>query len=236
MKILKKFGKQPALKSKYYISLPHGKYCPLIKAPSIQDVAIFGFSDCPENSKLYKEVVKVSYVLAEAGYKIINGGGPGVMRASTVGAKAAGGEVVGVTFDHAGMTNFEGKDLENKFDKEIKTKSYLERTLTLLKEGQVYIIFKGGTGTISEFGMAWGLARLYFGHHKPLILYGKQWKKLIKAFKETMHIRPEELEVFKIVDSPEEVLAAICQFEQEIAEGKHDHHLKATKYRTDFMI
>lgn len=235
MKILKKFGKQSKLKSKYYISLPHGKFCPLIKAPSIKDVAIFGFSDCPVSSPLYKSVVKVAHVLAESGYTTINGGGPGVMRAATEGAKEAGGKVIGITFDHEGMTNFEGRDVKNLFDKEIQTRDYVQRTLTLLKEGEVYIIFQGGTGTVSEFGMAWGLARLYFGHHKPLILYGKQWHKLIKAFRETMQIRPEELKVFKIVETPEQVLEALCEFEQEIAEGKHGHHLKADK-QNGFMI
>src|SRR5207237_8299089 len=99
----------------------------------------------------------------------------------------------------------------------------------LLKEGQVYVIFNGGTGTVSEFGMAWGLARLYFGHHKPLILYGKFWEKIIAAFKENMELRPEELKVFKIVDSPEEVLKAIVEFEKEIQRGEHNHHLKTTK-------
>lgn len=243
MKILKKFGKKPTISpdpdligAEHAQVVPGGSYCRLIKAPLIHDITVFGFADCPVNSHLYKSVVKVSRTLAEAGYRIINGGGPGVMRASTEGAKMGGGEVVGITFDHKGMTNFEGRDVKNLFDKEIHTANYVERTLTLIKEGEVFVIFKGGTGTVSEFGMAWGLARLYFGHHKPLILYGNHWKKLIKAFRETMIIRDEELNVFKIVDSPEEVLEAICKFEEEIAEGKHDGHLKTTKYDSGFSL
>ena len=79
----------------------------------------------------------------------------------------------------------------------------------------------GGTGTISEFGMAWGLARLYFGHHKPLILYGDFWKNIIQAFKENMLLRPEELRVFKIVNNPDGVLNAIKEFEVELERGEH---------------
>lgn len=236
MKILKKFGKRSTLKTTHFEERGKGTFCKLIKAPRIGDIAILGFADAPVDSPLYKSVVKVSHVLAEAGYTIINGGGPGVMRASTQGAKAGGGKVVGVTFASEGMTNFEGRDVKNLFDREIKTKDYVERTLTLLKEGEVYLIFKGGTGTISEFGMAWGLARLYFGHHKPLILYGNHWKKIISVFRENMNLRAEELRVFKIVDSPEEVLQAICEFEQEIAEGDHGDHLKADKQSAGFMI
>lgn len=219
MKIWKKFGKRSKVKT---------------KAPTIENIAIFGFADTDENDRLFQNVYKVARELAEAGYTVVDGGGPGVMLAASMGAKAAGGKVIGVTLYPKDMPNFEGKDPKNMLDVEIKSNSYIERTLTLMKEGQVYIVFKGGTGTISEFGMAWGLARLYFGHHKPLILYGKFWKKIIKAFRENMAMRPEEFEVFKIVDSPEGVLEAIKDFEDEIQKGKHGDHLKTTK--SDFML
>ncbi len=203
------------------------------KAQTIHDVTILGFADADTEDPLYDHVFKVSKRLAEVGYTVVNGGGPGVMRAATLGAKAGGGKVIGVTLYPKDMKKFEGKDPLNTLDVEIKTHNYLERTLTLLKEGEVYIIFKGGTGTISEFGMAWGLARLYFGHHKPLILYGRFWKNIIKAFKDNMLLRPEELKVYKIVDTPDEVLNAINEFEVEITKGEH-HHLKAVK--NGFMI
>lgn len=203
------------------------------KAPTIDSVAIFGYADTDKKDRLFQHVYKVAQGLAEAGYTVVNGGGPGVMLAASMGAKEAHGKVIGVTLYPKDMPNFEGKDPKNMMDIEIKTDNYLERTLTLLKEGQVFVIFQGGTGTISEFGMAWGLARLYFGHHKPLILYGNQWKDIIKAFKKNMLLRPEELKVFKIVDSPDGVLDAIAQFEKEIERGEHSH-LKAVK--SDFSI
>lgn len=203
------------------------------KAKTIQYIAIFGYADCKEGDHLYKDVYEVSKKIAQAGYIVVNGGGPGVMKAATMGAKSVGGHVIGVTFYPHDIDNFEGRDETNKVDEEIKAQSYIERTLTLMKEGQVYVIFNGGTGTISEFSMAWGLARLYFGHHKPLILYGGFWKKIIKAFEENMLLRKEELRVFKIVDSPGEVLNAIKKFEEEIAKGEH-RHLKTT--RGDFSI
>jgi uncharacterized protein (TIGR00725 family) len=199
------------------------------KVPTIQDIAILGFSDAQVGDRLYQNVFNVSKALAEAGYTVIDGGGPGVMEAATMGAEKGGGKTIGVTLYPKDMTHFEGRDPKNLFDKEIKTTNYLERTLTLLKEGQVYIVFKGGTGTISEFGMAWGLARLYFGHHKPLILYGKFWHKIIQAFQENMYLRPEDLKVFKIVETSDQVLDAIKQFQEEIERGEHKHHLKAVK-------
>lgn len=193
----------------------------LDKAKTIQNIAVFGFADAKPDSKLYKDAFNVAKCLAKAGYTIIDGGGPGVMEAATLGAKEGGGKVIGVTLYPKDAPNFEGRDPHNNLDVEIKTTTYVERTLTLMKEGQVYIVFNGATGTISELGMAWGLARIYFGHHKPLILYGRFWYKIMKAFKENLMIRPEEAQVYKIVDSPRELLKAIREFEDEIVEGRH---------------
>lgn len=193
------------------------------KAKTIQYVAIFGYADAAENDELFQDVRKVSKELAEAGYVVVDGGGPGVMRAATIGAKEGGGKVIGVTLYSEEIPNFEGRDPKNLFDQEIKTTNYVERTLALMRSGQVYVVFNGGSGTISEFGMAWGLAKLYFGHHKPLILYGKFWENVIKAFKENMLLRPQELEVYKIVSTPEQVLDAIKSFEEELERGDHNH-------------
>lgn len=198
------------------------------KAKFIQNVAIFGYADTSNKDDLFHDVFRVSKKLAEVGYTIVDGGGPGVMLAASLGAKEGGGKVIGVTLYPKDMKNFEGKDPKNLLDKEIRTDTYIERTLTLMKTGQIYVIFKGGTGTISEFGMAWGLARLHFGHHKPLILYGSFWKEIITAFKKNMLMRDEEMKVFKIVDSPEEVLEAINEFEDEIEKGEHGDHLKTS--------
>lgn len=199
-------------------------YKDIPKAPSIQKVAIFGFADAHPEDKVYKDAYKVSFMLAKAGYTVVDGGGPGVMQAASKGAKAGGGHVIGVTL-HPGdsLANFEGKDKDNPIDEEIKTTTYIQRTLTLMQQGQIYVIFNGASGTLSEFGMAWGLARIYFGHHKPLILYGNFWTDVMKALKKNLLIRPEEEKVYKIVDEPEEVLTAIKKFEEEIQKGEHKH-------------
>ncbi len=191
------------------------------KARTVQQVTCFGFADAKPSDKVYQDAFKVAFVLAQAGYTIVDGGGPGVMEAASQGAKAAGGTVIGVTFYPKDANHFEGRDRNNPLDKEIKTNNYLERTMTLLREGQVYVVFNGATGTLSEFAMAWGLARLYLGHHKPLILYGSYWKNIVKALQKNMLIRPDEMRVFKIVDSPQKVLDAINKFEKEIEQGRH---------------
>lgn len=203
------------------------------KAKTIQYVATFGYADASENDELFKSVREVTKELAQAGYIVVDGGGPGVMRAATIGAKEGGGKVIGVTLYSEDIPDFEGRDPKNLFDQEVKTTNYVERTLALMRTGQVYVVFNGGTGTISEFGMAWGLAKLYFGHHKPLILYGKFWENIINVFKENMLLRPQELKVYKIVSSPDEVLDAIKSFEQELENGEHNHEMRA---ESDFSL
>lgn len=182
-----------------------------------------GYADAQPGDVLFEEVVNVAELCAKHGYTIINGGGPGVMKASTMGVKKAGGKAIGVTFYPKDIPVFEGRDEENKVDSLIVTNNYLERTLKLLELGQAYVIFNGGTGTISEFGMAWGLARLYFGHHKPLVLYGDFWHEIIFAFTKGMFIRPEERMVFKIVNEPQQVIEAIGEFKKMIITMPHNH-------------
>lgn len=182
----------------------------------ISKVAILGFADAKEGDVDFTAAFETAKVLAAGGYTIVDGGGPGVMRAATDGAHAGGGRVVGVTFypsDKEHPAFYEGRDPDNQFDEEIKTETYVERTLKIIDVADVYVVFNGGTGTISEFGMAWGLARLHFGHHKPLILYGNFWHEVIEALGKNMRLRPEELRVYHIVTTPEEVLIKIKALE-----------------------
>lgn len=179
----------------------------------IKQISYFGFADAAPNDPLYKEAYDVAKYLTSMGLIAINGGGPGAMRAVSEGARDAGNPAIGVTFYPKDITNFEGRDPNNPLGEEIKTANYLERTLKLIDLGDAFVIFRGGTGTVSEFGMAWGLARLYFGHHKPLILYGEFWNNIITAFVDNMRIRPEELKVYRIASTPLDAYKAIVSFE-----------------------
>src|SRR3989338_1833459 len=193
----------------------------LKKAKNIEHVAIFGSAHASPDSELATKVFAVCKRLAETGYIVVNGGGPGVMRAATMGAKQGGGQVIGIVLEPGEWMHYEGRDLENKFDIEINAKNYVDRTVSLMREGQIYVVFNGGTGTISEFGMAWGLAKLYFWHHKPLILYGKFWENIMAAFLSNMRMLPEEFQVYRVVNSPEEVVKSLELFEMIL---QHDSH------------
>lgn len=192
-----------------------------------KNVAIFGFSDAVPEDKLYEEVKSVCALIAKDGYTIVNGGGPGVMRASTEGAQLSGGKTIGITFNPTDMTFFEGHDKENKVDELIQCSDYVTRTLKLLEYGDCYVIFNGGTGTLSELGMSWALARLYYGHSKPFILYGGFWYPIMEEITRLMRIRKEELELYRIAVEPEDVVKYIHEFEEKIVDAQHHHEVKA---------
>ncbi|KKT39816.1 hypothetical protein A3K29_00545 [Candidatus Collierbacteria bacterium RIFOXYB2_FULL_46_14] len=185
---------------------------------NLRAVTIFGFADCPPGDPLYRETVEVTRMIAEGGLEVVNGGGPGVMRAATEGAHEGGGVASVATFYPKFIENFEGKDPQNKADKEIIMNNYVDRTMKLLELGDAYVVFNGGTGTLSEFGMAWGLAYLYFGHHKPLILYGGFWYPIVEALVKNMRIgdRPGALRVYKIATTPEQVMQYLQEFDLEM--------------------
>lgn len=189
----------------------------------IKAVTFFGSARTHERSAVFNDAFECAKLLANKNLTIVNGGGPGEMLAATLGAKSVGGKVDVVYFDPKHAETFEGKNQLNVGDAEFEESNYIMRTQKLLELGDAYVVFKGGTGTISEFAMAWGLAKLYFGHHKPLILYGDFWHDIMESLKKNMIFVPEEYKVFTIVNSPQGVFDALEKFELMIKLNRHVH-------------
>lgn len=187
----------------------------------IKNVAFFGDAAVAENSQVYQDAFQAAQFLAQRGYTVVDGGGPGVMDAATKGAASVKGETLSVTFYPKDAPGFEGRYVGNVTSREIKTKNYIERMFKLMEHANLYIIFQGGTGTISEFGTAWVLGKLYYGHHKPFLLYGGFWRPVVESIRENLLIDAQEMDVFSIVESKEEILQAIEHFEWEMSQVDH---------------
>lgn len=185
---------------------------------SIQNVAIFGSADVDERHPLYMEVFNIARYLAYHGKVVVDGGGPGVMSAATQGARSAGGRTLVVTFYPQDMPEFEGRSGGNVADKEIKTANYIERMFGLMQNADAFICFEGGTGTLSEWATAWLLAHLYYGNHKPLILYGAFWHDLMRVVDDHFFIGEKEHEVYKIVNTEDELITALDDFEKQLSD------------------
>ncbi len=186
----------------------------------INKITFFGDSAIPEGDELYTQVYNAAKHLAQAGYTIVDGGGPGLMKAATDGAEEVNGDTVAIYWEPKLATYFEGKNLANIADESSAQSNYVTRTFGLIEEGDAYVICKGGTGTVSEFGLVWCLAKLYYGLHKPVILYGDFWMELIEAFKKNMYIDEKELAVLYYAKTPEELLNTITDHERKLDRSK----------------
>ena len=193
--------------------------------PLFRRVAFFGDAKFPKTDVNYKAAFNVAKLLAQHKYVIVNGGGPGVMDASTQGAEAGGGQTVAVTFQPKEAGSFEGGYVSNlkNVDREVVTENYIDRMFELIKESDAFVVFRGGSGTLSEFGTIWVLANIYYGHHKPFLLYGGFWWEIIDVLYKNMSIDRQEMDCFRIVESPEAVLEGIQFFEWKMAQIDHTH-------------
>ena len=186
-------------------------------------VAFFGDAAVFPDSDYYQTAYHAAKKLAKMGYVVVNGGGPGIMDAATRGAESVDGHTESVTFYPEHATGFEGRYLSNITDKEIKTKNYIERMFVLMERSDIFLIFQGGTGTISELGTAWVLAKLYYGHHKPFILVGHFWRAVIGAMHDNLLIDAKEMDVFRIVDGIDDIVPTMKKLEEVLNKVDHSH-------------
>lgn len=178
----------------------------------IKRVAIFGDADAKKTDQHFIDAYNTAKLLAENGYIIVNGGGPGVMLAATLGAKTGGGRVETVVLNpKKKMENYEGSNKENDAlsDKIIKTKDYPSRLNKLIEVGDAFVIFNGGVGTLSEVGLTWEMAKFEYGKHEPLIFFGEQLKELVDELITKLKYDPVEKKVYDTASTPEEVLEIV---------------------------
>ena len=85
----------------------------------INKVGFFGSATMPMYSPVWNDAFETAKILAENKFEIVDGGGPGIMKAASMGAKTVNGRVIGVTYYPTDVRHFEGRDPENKIDVEI---------------------------------------------------------------------------------------------------------------------
>lgn len=185
----------------------------------IKNIAFFGDANISETDENYIQAFDTAELLAKEGYVVVDGGGPGIMEAATSGAEKSNGKTISITFDPIGAVGYEGRYVKNVTDEEVVTTNYIERMFKLMEYGDIFIIFKGGSGTVSEFGTAWVLAKLYYNRYKPIILYGRFWAEILDVLRKNLNIDNTEMSVFEICNTKEEVLGAIKKFERKASES-----------------
>ena len=177
-------------------------------------VSIFGSARVRPGQPYYDLAVKVAQRVAEAGYGIITGGGPGIMEAGNKGANLAGGTSVGLNIE----LPFEQHD--NPFidsDKSLDFDYFFVRKVMFVKYSQGFVVMPGGFGTLDEFFEALTLIQTNKIHKFPIILVGSEfWKGLIDWIKTTLvqegKISPGDLDLIQLVDTEDEVVNIIDAF------------------------
>ena len=121
------------------------------------------------------------------------------MAASARGAKDAGGNTIGVT------TNVFKDARPNRWvDEEIPAEKYVDRLRGLVSAADAFVVLEGGIGTLAEATFVWVLA-VVGELRKPIVLLGNSWQKAIHNLSQDLLINRGDLDVLKMMDTPEEV-------------------------------
>ncbi|GHN00262.1 cytokinin riboside 5'-monophosphate phosphoribohydrolase [Cytophagales bacterium WSM2-2] len=177
-------------------------------------VTIFGSARVKPNNPYYKIAEDIAERLVQQGYGVITGGGPGIMEAGNKGAHKAGGKSVGLNIY---LPHEQKGNIYIDPDKLITFDYFFVRKVMFVKYSQGFIVMPGGFGTIDELSEALTLIQTKKIGRFPIVLVGKKfWNGMIEWVKDVLvsekMISPEDLDLFSIVDTPEEAVAVIDEF------------------------
>jgi len=178
-------------------------------------VSIFGSARTPSDDPYYEKARETTRLLAEAGYAIITGAGPGIMEAANRGAKEGGGLSIGLNIE----IPMEQKS-NTYVEKLLSFRYFFCRKVMFVKYAHAFIIFPGGFGTVDEFMESITLIQTRRASRFPVILVGSDyWKGLVEWMKETMagtkKISESDLAIFRLVDDPATIVRIVQDFNHE---------------------
>ncbi|MHC1729346.1 MAG: TIGR00730 family Rossman fold protein [Syntrophobacteraceae bacterium] len=175
-------------------------------------VTIFGSARVKPGEETYEKTYQIARKLAQNGYHIITGGGPGVMEAGNKGAKEGGSKSVGLNIELPLEQN------PNPFSTvRVDFQYFFVRKVMFVKYAQAYVGMPGGFGTMDEIFEALTLIQTRRIKPFPVILVGKDfWMGLIEWIRGTLicgrYISPEDLDYLTILDDPDEVVHHIKKY------------------------
>ena len=178
-------------------------------------VSIFGSARTKPENKYFELSVEIAQKLANHGYGVITGGGPGIMEAANKGAQLAGGKSVGLNIDLPFEQNHNPYiDAEHNLEFDY----FFVRKVIFVKYSQAFVVMPGGFGTLDEMFEAMTLIQTKKINHRPIVLVGKDyWTGLVDWIEKVMlgeenNISPGDLNLFAIVDTADEAVKYIDDF------------------------
>ena len=167
-------------------------------------VSIFGSARTPESDPMYQAARDVARRLAESGFAIITGGGPGIMEAANRGARDAGGLSIGCNIE---LPKEQGTNPYVQIA--VNFRYFFCRKTMFMKYAEGFVLFPGGYGTLDELFEALTLIQTRKVKPFPVVLFGSRyWKGLIEWVRaqvlEGRKIDAEDLTLMTVTDSPAE--------------------------------
>ncbi|NUS72341.1 MAG: TIGR00730 family Rossman fold protein [Corynebacteriales bacterium] len=174
-------------------------------------VSVFGSARSGPTTAEYGSAEKLGGALAEAGFAVITGGGPGVMEAANKGAREAGGVSVGLGIElpfEQGINQF--------VDIGVNFRYFFARKTMFVKYSQAFCVLPGGFGTFDELFEALTLVQTRKVTRFPVVLIGTQYfGGLVNWLRDTVvhdgKISPEDLDLITLTDDVDEAVRIVLE-------------------------
>jgi uncharacterized protein (TIGR00730 family) len=172
-------------------------------------VTVFGSARTGPDDPQYRAAQEVSRLLAEAGFGIITGAGPGIMEAANKGARDGRGRSIGCNIE----LPFE-QGANPYVDTLVNFRYFFVRKTMFIKYSVAFIIFPGGFGTLDELFEALTLIQTGKIYQFPVILFGRHyWAGLVRWLQTRVlgegKISPGDIDLMLLTDDPAEATQAV---------------------------
>jgi uncharacterized protein (TIGR00730 family) len=174
-------------------------------------VCVFGSSRTPQGSPEYETGVRIGRGLADAGFAVITGGGPGAMEAANRGASQSGGVSVGL-----GIELPYEQGLNEYVDIGVNFRYFFVRKTMFVKYAQGFLVLPGGLGTLDELFEALTLVQTGKVTRFPIVLFGTEyWRGLTGWLRETVITQGKASSrddgLFHVTDDVDEAIALVTK-------------------------
>ena len=172
-------------------------------------VTIFGSARTAPGDPYYERAVETARMLAEEGFPVITGGGPGIMEAANRGCQEGNGLSIGCNIE----LPFE-QGLNPYVERAINFRYFFVRKTMFVKYSTAFVVFPGGYGTMDELFEALTLIQTGKIRHFPVILFGRDyWKGIVDWLRERVagegKIATADLDLFHLTDNPRDAVSIV---------------------------
>jgi uncharacterized protein (TIGR00730 family) len=174
-------------------------------------VTVFGSARFDENNKYYLQAREVGRKLAEMGFAVMTGGGPGIMEAANRGAFDVNGKSIGCTI------KLPKEQVSNPYmNRVVDFDFFFVRKVLLTKYSYAFVVMPGGFGTLDELFETLTLIQTGIIHNFPVVIMGKSYyadiHEMIHLMIDNKTISPIDHELVIFTDDTDEAINHIRHF------------------------